>query len=71
MTQEIRLLCYITLEVSTELNKEELIERLNSTDITIWANLTNSTNLLVGWEEFNSILDIIDIEEESELYGTE
>ena len=71
-TQKIRLLCHITLEVPIELSKEELVKRFNSADVSIYANLIPDTNnLLIGAEELNSIIDIVDIEEEGELYKNE
>ena len=61
-TQEIRITAQITLEVSTELSKEQLTAQFSGAQITIWdANDTKSY----------SRLEIIEIEEEAEIYGNE
>ena len=63
-TQEVRLLCHITLEVPVEKSLEELIDLFNGSPVRIAR--TSSTG-----GEYSSYLDIIDIEEESKLYETE
>lgn len=63
-TQEIRIQAQITLEVSTHFSKEELLRLFNGAAVEI---LPEAPALGDYW----STLDIIDIEEEAQIYGTE
>lgn len=61
MTQEIRILAQITLAVPVGLSKKELNERFNN----------KSIRILTSTIMYESRLEIIDIETEEEIYGTD
>jgi len=61
-TQEIRIQAQITLEVPIELSKEGLYNLFEDAKISIVDNYN---------ETHSSFLDIIEIEEEAQIYGTE
>ena len=63
-TQEIKITASITLEVPIELSKEGLIHLFERARVEI-----NPQNSFYG--EYYSHLDIIEIEEEAQIYGTE
>ena len=64
-TQEIRITAQITLEVPIELSKSQLVEKFDCANLEIWSKYKD------GFESYKSHLDIIEIEEEAEIYGTE
>jgi len=61
MNQEIRILMNVTLVVSAELNKDQLYRKYNNRPVHI--------HMADGSIE-KSVSDIINIEEEAEIYGT-
>ena len=66
-TQEIRIQAQITLEVPIELSKGELLKKFDGAELTI-VSQSSRFNLKEFW---NSHLDIIEIEEEAQIYGNE
>lgn len=62
-TQEIRITAQITLEVPIELSKEGLLHLFEGARVEI-----NPLNSIYG--NFHSHLDVIEIEEEAQIYGT-
>lgn len=62
MVQEIKITASITLEVDASLSKEELVKVFSGVDIGIVDRKHNY---------YESNLEIIEIEEEADIYGTE
>ena len=64
-TQEIKILAQIPLEVPIELSKEELVGKFSGALISI--SVFENSN----YRPYISTLEIVNIEEEAEIYGTE
>lgn len=64
-TQEIRIIAQLTLEVPVELSKSELIEKFSNKMVEI--------SVVEGAvpKHYISSLEIIDIEEEAQIYGND
>ena len=67
-TQEIRITAQITLKVPIRLSKERITSILNGKEIIIFPYGDNEGGSDLT---FHSHLEIIEIEEEDEIYGTE
>jgi hypothetical protein len=67
MRQEIKITATITLGVNAALSKEELLRTLNNASIKIYGNKFSDH----CYEYWDSNLERIEIEEETEIYGTE
>ncbi len=61
MNQEIKVYAYFTTVVDATLTKEQLIQIFSGSGVVIDTRL----------EDFRAVIEVIDIEEEAEIYGNE